>query len=300
MTDSERPDSRGPAAMLERIRNRRTALGLNGSELARRAGISPSYVSLIERGHKVPNEDVAARLAMALEDDEELYRAWARGERYGFDRLDAMQRLDELTSDAQTSRILASGRDLPRAAAPSLPWAALSKARSSDEPRVVSDEAPQAALDASPEFEAEEEAPEPDAVVEVPVLPAGADPRRMLDATALPPLHLDARLLGSGHSAALFAYEVDRAVAARLRGIAAEGDFLVLTRRVRRLTAERIYAVRGEDDRIRLGRVLFKGNSLLLLPPTGGTDIEVVPLSEDDAWRERVLGVVVLTLKRWY
>lgn len=165
---------------------------------------------------------------------------------------------------------------------------------------MLRDEAPLADLDAAAELDADEEAPTPDAVVEVPVLRAGEDPRRMLDATALSPLHLDARLLGVSRSAGLFAYEVDRTAATRLRGIAAEGDYLVLTRRVRRLTAERIYAVRGEDERIRLGRVLFKGNSLLLLPPTGGTDIEVVPLAEEDAWRERVLGVVVLTLKRWY
>jgi hypothetical protein len=60
-----------------------------------------------------------------------------------------------------------------------------------------------------------------------------------------------------------------------------------------------VYAVRGEDDRIRLGRVLFKTNSLLLLPPSGGTDIEVVPLRDREEWRERVLGAVVLTIKRW-
>ena len=137
-----------------------------------------------------------------------------------------------------------------------------------------------------------------DAVVEIPVLPAGTDPRRMLDANAFPPLHLDARLLGSD-AAGLFAYALDRAAAARLGEMASEGDYVVLTRRVRRLTAERVYAVRAEDDRIRLGRVLFKGSSLLLLPPAGGTDIEVVPLAEGEPWRDRVLGAVVLTLKRW-
>ena len=292
--------------MLERIRNRRTALGLNGVELAQRAGISPSYVSLIERGLKVPNEDAAARLARALEDDEDLYRAWARAERYGLDRLDQMQRLDDLTSDAQTSRMLASGRDLPRmaAAAPAAPrsgggllarFALRARAPLAASPPPAEDDAMAEALD----FAADVEEPEPDAVVEVPVLPAGTDPRRMLDATALPPLHVDARLVGSGESAGLFAYELDRAAAARLGEIASEGDFVVLTRRVRRLTAERVYAVRGEDDVIRLGRVLFKTNSLLLLPPAGGTDIEVVPLRDREEWRERVLGAVVLTLKRW-
>jgi hypothetical protein len=44
--------------------------------------------------------------------------------------------------------------------------------------------------------------------------------------------------------------------------------------------------------------VLFKGNALLLLPATG-SDIEVVPRREDEPWRDRVVGAVVLTLKRW-
>jgi transcriptional regulator with XRE-family HTH domain len=304
MTDPSKPDSRSTAAMLERIRNRRTALGLSGVELAQRAQISPSYVSLIERGFKIPNEDAAARLARALEDDEDLYRAWARAERYGLDKLDQMQRLDDLTSDAQTTRILASGRDLPRVApaAPRAAAAAPAQRMRSQEPRAPSFSAPEEELEptiAELDYAAEAEEAAADGVVEVPVLPAGTDPRRMLDATAHPPLHLDARLIASGDVAGLFAYELDRAAAARLGDIASEGDYVVLTRRVRRLASDRFYAVRGEDEGIRLGRVLFKTNSLLLLPAAGGTDIEVVPLREGETWRERVLGAVVLTLKRW-
>jgi transcriptional regulator with XRE-family HTH domain len=321
MAEPEKPDSRGTAALLERIRNRRAALGLNGSELARRAGISPSYVSLIERGYKVPDEDVAARLARALEDDEELYRAWARAERYGLDRLDEMQRLQTLTSDQHTSTILASGRDLPRPAAAPAPArsapagsaagflsralnavSSIRKAAPAPEPVQADEEEYEMAAAEEPTasyaLAEEEPAPREDFVVEVPVLPAGADPRRVLDATALAPLHLDARLLGTSDTAGLFAYELDREAATRLGDIASAGDYVVLSRRPRRLTAERVYAVRGEDDRIRLGRVLYKGNSLLLLPATG-SDIEVVPLREGEPWRERVVGAVILTLKRW-
>jgi transcriptional regulator with XRE-family HTH domain len=67
-----------------RIRMKRTQLGLTGAELAQRADISPSYVSLIEKGAKVPDEDVAARIARALRDDEDLYRAWARRRASGY------------------------------------------------------------------------------------------------------------------------------------------------------------------------------------------------------------------------
>jgi transcriptional regulator with XRE-family HTH domain len=312
------------AALVERIRNRRTALGLSGIELARRAGISPSYVSLIERGLKVPNEEVAARLARALEDDEDLYRAWARAERYGLDKLDHLQRLDQLTTTAETSRWLASGRDLPpaaaapRAAASPPPASApsfMAKAARLFEPLVrarspapaESGQGPPALEEAdadmdfamAPDVEPPEEDGISDRVLEVPVLPPGADPRRVLDAVMLPPLHLDARLLGAASTTGLFAYQLDREAAARLGELASAGDYVVLSRRVRRLSADRVYAVRGEDDRVHLARVLFKGSSLLLLPAPGRSDIEVVPLREHEAWRERIVGVLVLTLKRW-
>ena len=72
MDEKRLPDLRA------RMRRRRLQLGLTGTGLAQRAGISTSYVSLIETGAKVPEEDVAAGLARALDDDEALYRAWAR------------------------------------------------------------------------------------------------------------------------------------------------------------------------------------------------------------------------------
>ena len=71
-TGADRPALRLPE-LNARIRARRSQLGLTGVELAQRSGISPSYVSLIESGAKVPDEDVAADLARVLDDDEDLY-----------------------------------------------------------------------------------------------------------------------------------------------------------------------------------------------------------------------------------
>ena len=62
----------------ERIRNRREDRGMAAYVLARKAGVSPSYISLIETGAKVPTEEVAETIARVLEDDPDLYRAWAR------------------------------------------------------------------------------------------------------------------------------------------------------------------------------------------------------------------------------
>jgi transcriptional regulator with XRE-family HTH domain len=48
------------------VRARRTAAGLSQEELAERAGLHPTYVSMVERGIRNPSLDVAARLAKAL------------------------------------------------------------------------------------------------------------------------------------------------------------------------------------------------------------------------------------------
>ena len=64
--------------MHRRIRARRENLGLSATDLAERAGITPSYISVIESGARVPSEDVAVRLAQVLDDDPDLYLAWAQ------------------------------------------------------------------------------------------------------------------------------------------------------------------------------------------------------------------------------
>lgn len=70
-------DTTDPIAM--RIRARRESLGLTYAETARRAGLkAPSFVHHIESGLRLPSEEVAARLAVALGEDEALFRAWAR------------------------------------------------------------------------------------------------------------------------------------------------------------------------------------------------------------------------------
>ena len=60
------------------MRERRTAMGLSLQELAKRVETSPSHIFHIENGEKVPNEDLAARVARALGEDQDVFRAWAR------------------------------------------------------------------------------------------------------------------------------------------------------------------------------------------------------------------------------
>ena len=58
---------RGHGELGERLRRRRKALGLTAKDLARSAGVSPSYVSQLERGKQDrPSLDVLGALAGAL------------------------------------------------------------------------------------------------------------------------------------------------------------------------------------------------------------------------------------------
>jgi transcriptional regulator with XRE-family HTH domain len=69
-----------------RVRERRLAMGWSLKKLSEATGgLAPSFLFNIENGRKVPSEDVAVRIARALEDGayEATYRAWARAKSRG-------------------------------------------------------------------------------------------------------------------------------------------------------------------------------------------------------------------------
>jgi hypothetical protein len=69
-----------------RVRERRQALGWSLKRLSEATGgLAPSFLFNIENGRKVPSEDVAVRIARALDDGayEATYRAWARAKSRG-------------------------------------------------------------------------------------------------------------------------------------------------------------------------------------------------------------------------
>jgi len=65
----------------QRIRRRREQLGLGVRELARRADISPSYVTRLEQATHRPGADIVERLAHALETTAAELLGRAEGER---------------------------------------------------------------------------------------------------------------------------------------------------------------------------------------------------------------------------
>ena len=110
-------------SMPPRVRIRREAKGISGANLSRRIGVSPAYVSQIEKGIRVPDIPVAVRIAHVLEDDEALYVAWCRDHKARSrskspctgdeDAWTQLYRSDRFEDEAQFSRAVRSGDDIP-------------------------------------------------------------------------------------------------------------------------------------------------------------------------------------------
>jgi transcriptional regulator with XRE-family HTH domain len=288
---------------------------MTGAELAQRAGISPSYVSLIEKGAKVPDEDVAASLALALDDDEGLYRAWARAARLGLHDLDLLYRLETIARTPAYMSLVESGEALPELA----PRDASSTEGNQgselvDRMREVASRVGPSPAAAGPEVRSEGEwgsrherqtafslasdvSAEP-AFIRVPVLSERADPDQLetLSSAAQDHLLLDRRLVDEEEPDALFAYSVTPRAMKHLRGVAAPGDQIVL-RRTGRVAPDRICAVRTGQGVV-LARILFKDRSVLLLPGEGERDFEAVEVPGPEALSDVIAGTHVLLIRR--
>jgi transcriptional regulator with XRE-family HTH domain len=265
-----------------RIRVRRSQLGLTGADLAARASISTSYVSLIENGAKVPDQDVAAQLADALEDDPDLYRAWARAARLGVEDLELLSRLEAVSRAPAYHSLVESGHELPR----------LAEAEAPDDLGARIREV--ATRLTSPS--SEEQPAEWPAVLAVPLLAPGVDPDAP-EGAARPSdrLLLDRRLL-SRAAGPLFACPVTEAALPRLRGVAQAGDVIVFERG-RQAAPDRVCAVRRPAG-LTLSRVLVSERSLLLLPGEGETAFESIELAEGRSAAELVIASHVLLVRR--
>jgi transcriptional regulator with XRE-family HTH domain len=282
-------------ALHTRIRRRRAERRLTGTDLAQRAGISTSYVSLIENGAKVPDEDIAARLAQALDDDPALYRAWARAARLGLHDLALLNELDTIARTPAFASLVESGRELPRLEATSGP--------SPRQPATPSDLAARLhevafRLDPATLAGTSRAVVPMAAFVSVPELVSGADPADLSAASTRivrDRLLLDQRLFGGQGPDELFAYAVAERDTKHLRGIASPGDRVVLRRDVV-LEPDRICAVRTAAG-IVLSRVLVRERSLLLLPGEGEIEFESVELPLPGETAAVVVGSHVLLIR---
>jgi transcriptional regulator with XRE-family HTH domain len=311
--DGDHPRSRSAAPRLPglnaRIRARRAELGLTGATLAARAGISSSYVSLIETGAKVPDETVAAAIARGLEDDEALYRAWARAARLGLHDLPLLNRLELIGRTPAYRKLVESGGALPVIApsAPPAPPPSPTDPGLASRLREVASQlgSPAVVVGPDPRGEARRAARTlPTAtrdIVSVAVLAEGLDPDVAPNpapgtAEAEDRLLLDARLFGAEETGGLFAYEVTHRMVGHLRGIAGPGDLLVF-RRGYRPDPDLVAAVRTRAGVV-LARTLYKDGSLLLLPGDGEPSFETMAVENAQALDGVIAGTHALVLRR--
>ena len=266
-----------------RIRTLRARRGLTGLELARRVGVSPSYVSLIEHGEKVPSEDVAVRIAQALDDREDLYRVWS-----------AMARMDE-----RTRRALLSLSHTDPDVAPYLELDSVER-----DPRTTVPPPHLAHAEEAPPLvrlfrkEALERA------LPVPLLVSGeiASTDRPSDAEIRAALAIDGALVGRGTADGLVALQVDEANGARVQSWLRPDDVAILDCRIRTIDPSRIHLVRLPDRPPAFSRLsLADGErTLWLLPDPGdGSPPERIDLADRIAATDMIVGAVVLTIRKW-
>jgi hypothetical protein len=217
---------------------------------------------------------VALAIAQTLEDDPELYLHWARAGRDPTTS-DARRRYDAITADAHLRHSLAAGDDLPLHRINLLARATAST--------------PQKRERMGGPF-----------AIELPVLPWGVDPGRPGTPLLSTPdtLWADTRLLPHTGREDVFAYRVTEVVPVVVGGFLHPGGFLVMSRRVRRIEPDRIYAVRL-GQRLALGRVALKKNLLLLLPLRGSGDFEAMRVESQQRAHERLAAASVMAVRLW-
>jgi transcriptional regulator with XRE-family HTH domain len=273
-----------------RIRRRREDRGMTGAELARRVGVSPAYISLIETGAKVPRVGKAAEIALALDDEPAVYRAWAMAARGG----NAGQSLTDLergaywASDRTLRKWLKDGEDLTVMRA-EMGRETLPESRAEAQIRPTQQVATHRA----------HRAVAPARVLEVPVLEPGVDPGSgpgIPEALVVDRLLVDLRLVRGERLVRPFAFLAGGGTTERLQGEARPGDWVVINSAAGKPAPEAIYAVRL-GRKIVLSRVVTKGVTLLLMPGQGQRNVEVIDLGEGGVL-PHLAGRVALVVRR--
>ncbi len=277
-----------------RILERRHALGLSLVELAKKAGLrAPSHIHHIEKGDKVPSEEVAARIAQALGDDVELYRAWVRARQRGdyIAAQEAVRTIERrLAAEEHGAPLVFEGK--ARGEASEVAAGQPPEARLSMSARLVHSFV-------SPRLMGMLEAPPPSALARIPLLREGADPgpgfapeppRDVLQVLRLDPATLPREELLFRPFAYRLDEEAARWVAPRIRA----GDLVVMTRNAWPIQHEEIYAVRVRDHVV-LRRVIWKDETLWLLPAEGEAGAE--PLEKTGTPPAALVGRVAITIR---
>jgi len=274
----------GPDPIARRIRRKRELLGWSLEELATKAGLKArSYVHHIESGTRVPSEDVAVRIAEALGEDVEVFRAWARVR--GGTRTDWSDVVTSLRtfSDPSYERVLEDPRHevMGLGAAP-------------DPDSLAARMPSRIAMSLSNR--------EPPTPPSIPVIAEGAypgspdRPANVVGRLALRPdlgSKVPEVLLRIARLDGPFAYRLTTESTRRCRGFLPPDHYAVATREVLPLEPFEAYVVRLHGG-VELGYVRWDGERLLLLPSEGESDFEVRDAPDEEALRARVIGKIAL------
>lgn len=278
MATSERTRSRsGPDPIAKRIRDRRLERKLSFSGLGRQVGVAGSHIFHVENGEKLPSEGLAVRLARALDDDVELYRAWVRavGKSSFHATLEAAAALQERLRVVGAGR--AGGQGVVGGAGEIVAVSARS-APAAESPELATSDAPaRGPARVLVTVIAGDEDPGP-----------GPRPRGVTDTLRLDPGALGA-LEALEHP---FAMPLAAPIVRRVADALPERGWAILTRRVLPLVPHAIHAVHIAG-RLTLARVLWNGTQLLVLPAAGDRDFTVLEAPDEPALARLLAGRVV-------
>ncbi len=272
--------------LYRRIRTLRVRQGMTGTELARRAGVSPSYVSLIEHGEKTPSEDVAVRLARALGEQEDLYRIWAvtarmnaatRAAVMGSRAEPPLEKLDPEPPDCpQVSCPMRE--DAPRPAQPVHGWSQGGGARAEERP--ASARAVHSLLD-------------------IPLLAPGSRGERPVHEETEEWLALDARLIGRQSARGLVALRIDELGGQDAAPWLLPGDIAVIERGRHTLESRSLHVFRLEDGPLRVQRASLNEEVLILHPaPDSLREPTVIRLDGPLHLQSMFFGTVIWSSRR--
>ena len=301
-------------SMPPRVRNRREAKGISGADLSRRIGVSPAYVSQIEKGIRVPDIPVAVRIAHVLEDDEALYVAWCRDHKARSrskspstgeeDAWTQLYRSDRFEDDAQFSRAVRSGEDIP----PS-PSGKLVEVRAMREasplvrsaPLFDSAEEPQGSVERMVASLALDAGREGRSLVTAPVLEPGMDPGERDEVPRqlwVDTMVIDPRFLPDARLGRPFVFRANEEVSRRVRDRVAPGDLVIVSRDLEdgAPVPGRAYAMR-KGGRIFLGRLTSYGEKFLVQPGPGDSEMVDLGLGVGRPAKPALAGEVVAVIK---
>jgi len=269
----------------EVLYRRRKEKGWTVRDLAAAAGISPSYVSLIENGHKSPDPATLERIGKALGLDREFLDALVTLQGRPADPHVAMDAAEVLMAKlAETDAASGLPGDM-------MVGAAYSFAEPRSSPALMNYSA---AL--------RTELPEADRyVVAIPMLEEGNEPETRPGERERRPLWLDRQVLPEREELqGAFAWRLSSKGLQRIRGVYRRGDIVVISPVAwapDNIHPLMVFAVRYEGHVV-LGRIAWTGAELVL-GSSGTAAPAVIPARGEAALQKLVAGRVILAVQRF-